>query len=482
MKTARPRGLALNFVVLTAGEMVAKLLTFAAYSYLARVLGPARYGGFEFTMAVMIFFTLPVDLGLGSYGAREIARDPSSAPRLLRELMELRFVLVICSLAGLLAFTWFIPKSPEVKLLLIMYGAGLFLYPLLLQWFFQGHEQMQWVAAASIVRQAVFAGFVFIFVRPETPLVTIGAIDFVSQAAVALMCAAVVKFALGIQPRWPALHLSHAFHLRKSAPIGLTEVAWAFTWYFTTVLLGFLASDSSLGWYGASHRALMAMHTFVWLYFFNLLPSISRCAKEPVENLVILLRRSLKLAAWAGVCGAFLLSVTAGDLLILVYGPAYGRGGPAFAVLVWMLPVSMLAGHYGYTLIGYGLQKLLLYSTTLAAVLAVVLAFALVPPFGTVGAASALLIANIVNLLLQYGIVSRRVAVVPFHSALQWPVVGMVVAAALFAATSNWNIWMRAGAAGLGYATVLAICEGREALAFVRAMARRPEPEKVMAG
>jgi len=84
-----PRRLAANLLYLLTGEFAAKLLTFASFSYLARLLGPQDYGFLEFTLAVMVFFTLPVDLGLGTYGAREIARHPDQAARLLREITGL---------------------------------------------------------------------------------------------------------------------------------------------------------------------------------------------------------------------------------------------------------------------------------------------------------------------------------------------------------------------------------------------------------
>ena len=38
----------------------------------------------------------------------------------------------------------------------------------------------------------------------------------------------------------------------------------------------------------------MALHTFVWLYFFNLLPSISRCVGQPREYLQGLMSRSIR--------------------------------------------------------------------------------------------------------------------------------------------------------------------------------------------
>ena len=44
------RRLVMNFVLLSAGEMIAKLLTFAAFAQLARTLQAERYGILEFTL------------------------------------------------------------------------------------------------------------------------------------------------------------------------------------------------------------------------------------------------------------------------------------------------------------------------------------------------------------------------------------------------------------------------------------------------
>src|SRR5579863_1476247 len=177
VRAAEPRRLALNFLFLSGGEFTAKLLTFASFSYLAHILGAWHYGILEFTLAIMIFFTLPVDLGLGSYGAREIARDPDAASRLLHEITGLRLVLAVCSMLALSVFILLIHKSNDLKMLLALYGVSLLGGPFLLQWFFQGHDQMHWVGYASIVRQAGFAVLVFLICRGKSSLVYIGVVE-----------------------------------------------------------------------------------------------------------------------------------------------------------------------------------------------------------------------------------------------------------------------------------------------------------------
>src|SRR5207247_6062214 len=99
------------------------------------------------------------------------------ASRLLHEITGLRVVLAVCSLAALGIFLLFLNKSADQRLLLALYGLSLLGYPFMLHWYFQGHDRMQFVALASVVRQAAFALPVFLLCHPGAPLTYIGAIE-----------------------------------------------------------------------------------------------------------------------------------------------------------------------------------------------------------------------------------------------------------------------------------------------------------------
>jgi O-antigen/teichoic acid export membrane protein len=469
-----PRRLALNLVYLLAGEFAAKLFTFATFSYLARTLGPRDYGFIEFTLAVMVFFSLPVDLGLGSYGAREIARNLDKAARLLREITGLRMVLALCSIAVLAVFILFLHKSFQLKILLAMYGVSLLGGPFLLQWFFQAHDQMRWVGWASIIRQACFAGLVLLLFRKGAPLLYIGLIECLSVAAVVLFCAYVARTKMGFSLSQPDLQVSHFMHhLKESAPIGLTELAWGFMWYFCTVLLGFLFADATLGWWGASHRALMALHTFVWLYFFNLLPSISRCVAGPNGRLLQLMDYSVRFAAWASLFGAAFLTMTAPAMLSMLYGPSFRAAAGSFAILAWMLPIAMLSGHHRYILVAYNHQRRLLRCTAISAAVAVVLGFTLVPVYGGAGAAWALVIANGVNLLLVYYSVRELIVEVPLRSQITMPLFTLAASMLAYVALLQWSPLFALTGASLVYVIGFAGTDGRRLTAFIRMIARK---------
>lgn len=406
---AQARKLARNYLFLLAGETLAKAVNFVAFVWLGRTLGAERYGGLEFTLALMVFFTLPVDMGLGVFGAREVARNPQAGARLLVGITALRGLLALASMGCLAVVAALLPVPAEVRELLLFYGCSLLGIPLLLQWYFQGHDEMHWVALASVVRYGVFAGLVLLLLTPETPLGWVGLIECAAVAAAALFCVIVAVRRFGVWPLRLAGVRAGAAYLREAAPIGLTELVWAFLWYTATVLSGLLVKDASLGWFGAAHRILMALHTFVWLYFFNLLPSIARTSHGPSAELGRLLSVSLRLTAWVGMFVALLGTVLSREALRLAYGAGFSAGGPVMATLVWVIPVALASGHYRYTLIACGRQALLLRATGCAALAVVAGCLLLVPRAGTLGAAWSLLAGCLLELGLTRSYVSRQI-------------------------------------------------------------------------
>ena len=383
-------------------------------------------------------------------------------------------VLSVCSILALAVFILLLQKSPDQKMLLAFYGVSLLGSPFLLLWFFQGHDQMHWVGLASIVRQAGFALPVFLFCRGGTPLMHIGLIECFSVAGVVSFCIYATHYRMGSPWPRPDLHVTRLLvHLKAAAPIGFTELAWAFMWYFCTVLLGFTFADRTLGWFGASHRTLMALHTFVMLYFLNLLPSISRCAGKTHRELLELMDRSVRFVSWTGVFAAGFFTAAAAETLTAIYGPSFRPAASSFAILVWMLPVAMLSGHHRFILIAYHHQKRLLSCTMISAGVAVLLAFALIPMFRGPGAAWALVIGNVVNFALVYSSVRQLVVEVPVYRNLVRPLLALAASGIVFMLLQSWNFWGALAGACAVYAAGLALSDGRDLIAYLRAITGR---------
>jgi len=453
------RRLASNLSMLTVGELTAKVFTFVAFAYLARVLGPQRFGNLEFVLAVLVFLTLSVDFGSSPYGARETAKDPGRVARLLADVVRLRLMLALGAyallVAGALGFA-----EPPVRGLLLIFGLSLFALPGFVQWVFQGLDEMRWVALGSIVRQLIFVTGVVLLVRSADDLALAGVVEVTAVTGYALYCLTVLRgrFRVG-RIRWRTGSLGASF--REALPVGLSELTWASTWYFATVLVGLVLGGREVGWFGAAHRPVMTLHTFVWLYFYNLLPSLSRCVGKPLDVLRTILAGSLTITAWGGVFAALVGTVFAEPIIRLAFGGQYGESAAVFRILVWVLPVAAVSGHYRYALIAFGHQKYEFFCQAAGAASSVGAGLLLIGPLGIRGAAVALVGSALVNLGLAWVWARRCIGPLPAFGRIARPLAAGAAMMALYGALFPLGPVLAALAACAGYLIAVPALEPR---------------------
>jgi PST family polysaccharide transporter len=409
MQPLNLRQLASNFTFLSAGEVLSKICTFIAFTFLARVLGPVNFGYLEFALAVLIFFTLGVDFGTSPYGAREIAKNSNRLGWLISQIITLRILLATAGYIIVIIFVFLLlhDKKPMQNLLLV-YGLSLFAIPAFLQWVFQGFDKMRYVAIGSVLRQLVFAACVLVLIRHADQIWLVPWIECVSVTAFALYCVYVLKSRIGkFSFQLTSRGLKSCFI--QAMPIGLSELAFAATFYSATVALGYIVGGESVGWFGAAHRIVMAIHTFVWLYFYNMLPSISRCDGQPKELLQSLLQNSIMITSWAAIFIGLFGLILAEPIITIIYGSAYAEAAKTFKVLIWVVVVMFLSGHFGYTLIAFNLQRFLLVCYVYSTIICLALCLFLAPKYQEIGAAVALLTGTVINLGFAYTFVRKKV-------------------------------------------------------------------------
>src|SRR5215468_3233996 len=358
-----------NFLSLAGAEVISKLVTFAAFAYLARVAGPDGFGYLEFAGATLFCAWLLVEQGFGSYGAREIAKAPQRTPELVVEIALARLLFAVIAYAAMITFALMSNHTLIVTRLLLIYGASLLFGPLLFQWVFQGHDRMRVVAAAQVIRQTVFAAIVFIFVREA------GRIWIAAVAEVAGVASAAIYIVRAYQRQFGVkrLRLSVTPRLfREGAVIGLSQMFWVARIFGATLILGFIAPAEEVGYFAGALRILVALHAFVWLYCFNLLPSMSRSWREDRDDFVALINRSMRAVAHLAAAAGLAWVAVAPLAMKSFYGSAFAPGAETLQWLAGVCVVAALSGHYRYGLIAAGRQNVEAAVAAFGAVVAII--------------------------------------------------------------------------------------------------------------
>jgi O-antigen/teichoic acid export membrane protein len=422
--------LATNYFILSGAELFSKILATIAFAYLARALGPQIYGYLEFVLALALIGTLLVDFGLSSIGAREIAKDTESTKRLFVHITALRFIFAVGTFSLFVILARWIDQPQPVRNLILLYGLTMFALPLLIQWVFQGHDRMQYVALASVVRWSILTLGILLFINSASNLWLVTLIEITAILSAALILIAFFIRSFGM----PSFDFDRQYGLnalRKSAPIGASELVWAVKVYFATITLGLVISGPDVGWFTSAHRIVISLHAFVWLYFYNLLPSIARSSQQPVAVLNKLMAASLTVTAWAAVFIGVFGTAFSKVIINLFYGSQYNQAASVFSVLIWLIPLALLSGHYRYTLIGYDHQKYEFLSAFTGAVVNVGLSLYLIPRMGYLGAAWAIVVSELIIWGLAVLFVGRMVAHISILPHLWRPLIAGVISAGL---------------------------------------------------
>ncbi|MCI0591208.1 MAG: flippase [Gammaproteobacteria bacterium] len=448
--------------------MISKLCAFAAFAYLARVLGPGDFGQLEFALAITFFFTLLVDCGLSGYGAREIAKDGDAVTRFTVHIILIRCLLAVVAFTLLAIGIAIIDKPWAVKKLILLYGVTLFALPGLLPFVFQGRDLMHYVALASVIRWSLFAVGVLLLVQGPSDTWIVALIEIAALGCVVVFYVGVFWHYFGsLHQRIDYRFTRSIFH--QALPIGASELLWALKIYFATVLLGLLGGGPEVGWFGAAHRIVISLHTFVWLYFFNLLPSIARCTQGPMKGMHRLMQTSLQVTAWLAVFLGIVGTAFAEPIITLIYGSQYNEAVAVFGALIWLIPLALMSGHFRYALIGYNKQGLEFLSSAYGACANILLNLLLIPSAGLVGAAWALLISEVVIWGFAYCFVRRTITHVPICLPVIHPLVGGAIAAGVLYLLPPVNIWVAGSSAVAVYCFFVAATQPK-VFAHVRSM------------
>lgn len=427
----RHRGFAVRYLALSGGEIFSKVCVMAAFAYLARVLTPAGYGIVEQALAITVFFVVGVESGMGLYGARIVAATPERVPQLVSQVMLLR------ALFGVPAFAVVLAVAARYHMaglgILAVNGIAVLLTPFLTQWVFQGLRQMPWVAAGVVARNLTFVALVLALVRPGSDIRLVALAEVCGIAVLALVNAYFLHGRLRVRLDASGIVAGTRRLFGEVWVMGLSDLAWASVWYAPALAAGWAGTGGTeqVAWVSAGVRIVLALHTFVYLYLFNLLPNLALELSVGLDGWRAVMQRSIAMSIWPACLIALGGTLIAPLLIPAVYGAAFHEAILPFQIAIWMIPAAWFSGHFRFSLIAAGQQRWEFGVTAAAAVVTVAAGVFLSHHHGSSGAASALVLGGVTGVILGVAACRRYVGFVPIMSGATPAVLATAVCLAI---------------------------------------------------
>lgn len=374
-----------NFAAMLAGDLTNKVLRLLAAIVLARTLPLDQFGLLNVAIAVSGVAVVLTTLGLPDVGARDIAIEPRRAGEIAGKVISVRLL----ALGGLAAAGWLV-----VGLLLPRHswlfaaGAAMALFMAVsAEWVARGLERMRGLGFAWIAGGAtVLSGSILVALTGPTASVALAAFA-AGEAVIAGVCWLLV---LDTARPSPSLRGVSAF-LRRSWPVGLsTVIVYSYFANIDTVILAAARSADEAGLYSAPYRTFLVFNIVGSFAAYAVMPALARysaAGHEPAANAYLV--RVLRLLACYGV-GVVGLSLVGGrEIISLLFGERFAPMAPTFTVLCIGAAWYVVGAPAGHGLIAADRNRRFLAGAAIAGVLNLTLNLALIPPFGTLGAATA---------------------------------------------------------------------------------------------
>ena len=400
-------------------------LGFAAITL--RYLGPAGNGDYGFVALIVALYFLTIsNWGLNDLTVREVAADPTLAPRLFSITLLLRCgmaALLIPAAAGLVAFYALIgnPLSPAAigALTLLM----LHLFPAAVasacSASFQAFQRMEvpaLVALLTNIAKVLVGTLVFIAGGRVVALAGVAFAITTLNGLIFLVLQRRLLFQAELTWDWETGRRL----LRESFPLLLNSLLLVVFFRFDYIILRAFYDRDTIGIYDAAYKWIN-MTTIVPAYFVAaLFPVLSRYATTDRAALNRAYRHALALLqmiAWPVAVG---VSILARELILLIGGQAFLPGAAwALAILIWFLPFSYANGVTQYVIIAIRRQRAITIAFAIAAAFNLVTNLLLTPRYGYV-AAAALTVATELVILAPFLRILRSEDATPPLFALAW--------------------------------------------------------------
>ncbi len=401
-----------NFIMnalLTVSSVIFPIITFP---YASRILLPEGTGKVSFAISLITYFIMFSELGVPTYGIRAVAKvrdDKEALSRLIQELMLINIIMSIVSYAALFIACMTIGRLRADMGFYMMLSVALIVNALGTEWLYKGLEQYSYISIRSIIFKAIALVAIFLFVRNREDYVFYGLISIFANVGPNLVNICFLR--KYIRPVWPSIRRSLT-HLKPIIVFFAMSCATTIYTNLDTVMLGFMTSNTEVGYYNASVKIKTVLVSFVTSLGAVVLPRASYYVERgEMSRFWDIIRKAFIFVIGVSVPLVIIFIRFAGLSIDILSGPAYAG---AVVPMQIIMPTLLLIGLSNITgiqiFIPMGYEKMVLYSEITGAVTDVVINLMLIPKYGAAGAAAGTLAAEAVVLLFQL-IVLRKILI-----------------------------------------------------------------------
>lgn len=389
----------MNFI-LNASAFIFPLITFP---YVSRILQADGNGRISFVASVANYFMMVASLGIPTYGIRACAQVRDDKDKLSKTAQEILFINLITTTLVMITYAicmCTVPRFREDEVLFLINGINIVLNLIGMNWLFQALEQYDYITFRSLAFKVLSVALMFILVHEKS--------DYVIYAGITVFASVgsnVLNFIRArhyISMKWYG-HYEIKKHIKPILILFAQSVAVSIYTNLDTVMLGFIKTNTDVGYYNAAIKMKAILVSLVSSLGSVLLPRMSYYAKIDMrEQFIETMKMSLNVVLLLACPLSLYFSAFSAESIQLLAGDGYNGAIAAMQIItIAVIPIGLTNVLGIQVLTSIEKEKYTLYSVIAGACIDFVLNLVFIPLWGAFGAAFATTIAEFLVLAVQ---------------------------------------------------------------------------------
>lgn len=395
-----------NILWLSAANISGSLFGAVLVVYLARVLEAENFGYLSYATALVFFLFSFVDLGLSTFGIREVAKDPDSVSGYVSNIVSFKLVVACAIFIVFAAFSAVCCRPMVVKLVMLEAGLMLFCSALATEWVFQGLEKMHMVLVSYAVTPLLQLALNVVFVKRPADVVWVPLIGFIGSVPVIVLFLHRLRF----RPRLSHIDLGKIrLYLSSALAIwGISVFAQAYN-NLDIVLLGFFRRPEEVGCFSVARRIAGGPGFLALLLANAVLPRLSCTFDSDIGQFNRAITKFLKIAALMIAIVFIPLMIFSREIVTLAVGAEYAAASAPLRIMTLAVILVMFNLPFSTGLVAARFEKDVLKQAFASASLSLILNLVLMPKYGMIGASVAFLSAELLALIWILAVYHKRI-------------------------------------------------------------------------
>lgn len=392
-----------NFIMNILLMMSSIVFPLISFPYVSRILLPEGTGKVAFAVSVVGYFSMFAQLGISVYGIKACVRVRDDKEELSRTVQEILLIniftcLIVCVFFA--AALTFVPRIKEDRTLFLLIGLLIPFNMLEMEWLYKGLEKFTYISIRTIIFKGIAVISMFCLVHNRDDYVIYGFLSiFASLASSACNFINLRKLVF----LKPVLGYNLRRHIRPILVFfAMTGAVTIYTGLSET-MLGFLSTDTQVGYYHAAFRIKTLLISVVTALGGVLFPRAIYYVENGMQwEFISIVRKAMHFVCVIAPFAAVYMILFAREGVSFLLGPSYeGTVIPMCLIMPTLVFAGVTEIIQNQVLIPQGKERYVLYSEIGATILNLVLNFILIPQFGAVGAAIGTITADGLVLLIQ---------------------------------------------------------------------------------